>query len=258
MPCAAIANRTVSSLARKSSIRPTAVDPAGPRSRTWFAATAVVDGVAVAVGGVPALVSGSSVPRVKTNASTIADDHERGADEQRAAEAGGRLARGRGACRARRRRRRGVVVEPSSPSRGRVGRGGRPWRVVVARRRRACAPRRAAGRRRRRRPGTARARSCRSRAAASGPVGSAGTASPPGISRSGAATCAAQRCASGSARSSARVRSACACDCWPRSQSAISPDRAGAGRSGASAARPPRARVRIVSSGIPSRSDSSP
>ena len=37
---------------------------------------------------------------------------------------------------------------------------------------------------------------------------------------------------SGSASSSARVRAACASDCWPSSQSAISPDRAGVGQVG--------------------------
>ncbi len=149
MPCAAIANRTVSSLARNSSIRPTAVDPAGPRSRTWFAATAVVEGVAVAVGGVPALVSGSSVPRVKTNASTIAtiasaapmssapprreEDSRVGAGVSRSAAASGAES----------------SSNQSSPrvACGRLGRSGRPWRRVVARRRLACAPRRAGGRR---------------------------------------------------------------------------------------------------------------
>ncbi len=90
------------------------------------------------------------------------------------------------------------------------------------------------------------------------PVGSGGTASPPGTLRSGAATVAAQAWAAGSDSSSSRVRAAWASACWPSSQSAISPARAGAGRSGARAASPLRARARIVSSGIPSRSESSP
>ena len=70
-------------------------------------------------------------------------------------------------------------------------------------------------------------------AASSGAVGSAGTDSPPGAARSGSATVAAHVCAAGSASSSARVRAAWASDCWPSSQSAISPARVGGGRSGA-------------------------
>ena len=219
MPCAAIANRTVSSLARKRpSIRPTAVDPAGPRSSTWFAATAVVDGVAVAVGGVPALVSGSSVPRVKTNASTTAT-----------------IASAAPMSSAPPRREEDSRVGATSPRSGATADSSAASSSSNHESLSAAAS-----------PGGVAGAAFPFTRGCSGPVGSAGTASPPGISRSAAATCAAQRCASGSASSSPRVRSACACDCWPRSQSAISPDRAGVGRSGASAARPPRARVRIV------------
>jgi len=77
----------------------------------------------------------------------------------------------------------------------------------------------------------------------SGAVGSAGTRSPPANIRRPLATIAAQLCAAGSSSSRARVRPAWASDCWPSSQSTISPARAGAGRSGASADAPPRARA---------------
>ena len=73
-----------------------------------------------------------------------------------------------------------------------------------------------------------------------------------------AATVAAQREALGSLSNSARVRAPWASDCWPRSQSAISPTRDGGNWSGARPVSPLRARARIVSSGMPSISASSP